>query len=230
MQTYITVPYERPDAIPDDIEGDDWTPETLVERVVETYTDPGETVLDPFAGFGTTLAVAERLDRIPYGVEFDSERAAFVRDRVDHGENVVHGDVFELDGSELPTVDLCHTSPPFIAWDEGVDPFRSYDVESRTSYERYLDDVERLFDRVTEWMRADSTLVVDVANLKNDQGTFTLAWDVGRRITERVDRAKFRGETVVVWEDEESDDRTDAYGHGYDHSYCLVYDVAGGAR
>lgn len=38
-------------------------PEELLERVIETTSDPGDLVLDFFAGSFTTAVVAERLDR-----------------------------------------------------------------------------------------------------------------------------------------------------------------------
>jgi hypothetical protein len=38
-------------------------PEALLERLVTTLTDEGDVVLDPYAGSGTTLAVAARLGR-----------------------------------------------------------------------------------------------------------------------------------------------------------------------
>jgi len=34
--------------------------EALLERIVESLSDPGDIVLDPYAGSGTTLAVAAR--------------------------------------------------------------------------------------------------------------------------------------------------------------------------
>ena len=229
MQTVLSLPYETSDAIPDHVDSSDDVrmPEPLVEHVVEAFTESGATVLDPFAGFGTTLAVAEELGRIPYGVEFDADRVAFARDRLgrdDAADHLVHGDAFDLDWSAFPAVDLCLTSPPFIAWSEGIDPFRNYDPDSETTYERYLDDIERLFSRVARCMAADATLVVEVANLKTDDGVFPLAWDVGERLAETVP-FDFRGETVVAWEGEEREDGEGVYGYGYDHSYCLVYDV-----
>jgi site-specific DNA-methyltransferase (adenine-specific) len=38
-------------------------PEALLERVIQASSNPGDIVLDVFCGSGTTLAVAERLDR-----------------------------------------------------------------------------------------------------------------------------------------------------------------------
>jgi len=44
-------------------------PEALVERMILCSTKPGDIILDPFVGSGTTVRVAERLNRI--GVGFD---------------------------------------------------------------------------------------------------------------------------------------------------------------
>jgi DNA modification methylase len=43
-------------------------PESLVAAVIDEYTLPGQRVLDPFAGYGTTLVVAERMGRKAIGV------------------------------------------------------------------------------------------------------------------------------------------------------------------
>lgn len=44
-------------------------PEQLLARVIEISTDPGDLVLDPFLGSGTTAAVAHKMDRAYVGVE-----------------------------------------------------------------------------------------------------------------------------------------------------------------
>jgi site-specific DNA-methyltransferase (adenine-specific) len=44
-------------------------PEALLERLVLALSSPGEIVLDPYAGSGTTLAVAERLGRVFVGID-----------------------------------------------------------------------------------------------------------------------------------------------------------------
>ena len=56
-------------------------PETLVERCVRLLSDPGDTVLDTFAGSGTTTAVARRLGRHWIGIERDPASAALARQR-----------------------------------------------------------------------------------------------------------------------------------------------------
>lgn len=44
-------------------------PEEIPRRLIELFTYPGEIVLDPFAGAGTSLRIAKELGRIPAGVE-----------------------------------------------------------------------------------------------------------------------------------------------------------------
>ena len=44
-------------------------PEALLERIVLALSDPGDVVLDPYAGSGTTLAVAARLGRTFVGID-----------------------------------------------------------------------------------------------------------------------------------------------------------------
>lgn len=48
-------------------------PVTLLMRLIELFTDPGDVVIDPVAGSGSTLIAAERLDRKAYGFEIKKE-------------------------------------------------------------------------------------------------------------------------------------------------------------
>ena len=58
-------------------------PEALLHRVLLASTRPGEVVLDPFFGTGTTGAVAKRLGRRFIGIERDPAYLALARDRID---------------------------------------------------------------------------------------------------------------------------------------------------
>jgi site-specific DNA-methyltransferase (adenine-specific) len=58
-------------------------PEAVLERILRVSSTPGQLVLDPFAGSGTTLAVAKRLGRRYLGIEYSSNYADAVRRRLD---------------------------------------------------------------------------------------------------------------------------------------------------
>jgi modification methylase len=57
-------------------------PEALLHRVILSCTQPGEVVLDPFLGSGTTAAVAKRLGRRFIGIEREETYAAAARARL----------------------------------------------------------------------------------------------------------------------------------------------------
>ena len=46
-------------------------PVKLLKRLIETFTDPGDVVIDPCCGSGTTLRAAHEIGRNAYGFEID---------------------------------------------------------------------------------------------------------------------------------------------------------------
>jgi DNA modification methylase len=57
-------------------------PEELVDRLVVLYSNPGDVVLDPFVGSGTTTAVAKGRGRRWVGVECEPRYVSFANDRM----------------------------------------------------------------------------------------------------------------------------------------------------
>lgn len=57
-------------------------PEALLERVIRASSDPGMTVLDPYCGSGTTLAVAAKLGRKYLGIDKNELAVAMARRRL----------------------------------------------------------------------------------------------------------------------------------------------------
>ncbi|HLA45266.1 MAG TPA: site-specific DNA-methyltransferase, partial [Aggregatilineales bacterium] len=59
------------------------SPIALLLRIILSSTRTGDTVLDPFAGTGTTLVVAEQLSRCSIGIENAPENAALITERLE---------------------------------------------------------------------------------------------------------------------------------------------------
>ena len=102
----------------------------LARRAIETYSDPGDLVLDPMCGIGTTLVEAIDLHRPALGIELEPRWAKLARANIRHAHH--HGArqsarVIEGDAQNLPRllaghtrrtsagggVDLIVTSPPY---------------------------------------------------------------------------------------------------------------------
>lgn len=70
-------------------------PEELPRRCIRLYSFVGDTVLDPFAGSGTTLKVARELGRNSIGYEINPEYASIIQTKIGIDETET-SDNFEL--------------------------------------------------------------------------------------------------------------------------------------
>ena len=66
-------------------------PPDIPERIIKCSTRPGDVVLDPFMGSGTTGLVAQQLGRSWIGIELSDKNCDIIRDRTHLNDNI---DVF----------------------------------------------------------------------------------------------------------------------------------------
>jgi modification methylase len=101
----------------------------LARRAVEAYSDPGDLILDPMCGIGTTLVEAIHAGRRALGVELEPRWAKLARANIEHAHrqgasspaSVIEGDARRLPhllAAHEPTtlhgqVGLIVTSPPY---------------------------------------------------------------------------------------------------------------------
>jgi DNA modification methylase len=57
-------------------------PETLLERIIQASSNPGDVVLDPFCGCGTTIAAAHKLSRIWIGIDITHLAITLMKERL----------------------------------------------------------------------------------------------------------------------------------------------------
>ena len=80
-------------------------PEQLLGRIIKACSNPGETVLDPFGGSGTTLVVAKKLGRRYIGFELSKNYAKQIEARLNAA---IPGD--SLSGADEPMVTVPSTA------------------------------------------------------------------------------------------------------------------------
>ncbi|GAB1641545.1 TRM11 family SAM-dependent methyltransferase [Krasilnikovia sp. MM14-A1259] len=97
----------------------------IARYAIQTYTDPGDVVLDPMAGIGTTVVEAMHLSRHGVGVEYEDRWAALAAVNIALAERhgaTGDGEVYTGDSRKLPSllppplrgrVALVVTSPPY---------------------------------------------------------------------------------------------------------------------
>lgn len=99
----------------------------LAARIIAEYSKPGDLVVDPMCGVGTTLIEAATVDRRAIGVDVEARWVALARANLDHAlgarnkkgirrAQVHQGDARQLSdllGRSAGKVDLIVTSPPY---------------------------------------------------------------------------------------------------------------------
>ena len=211
MRTYIQLEHKNKHKLPVEFQDDDVRySESIVEHFLREFTQENDIVFDPFAGFGTTLLVAKAMGRIPLGIEYDLKRVKYIQAKLKQPHKIIHGDSRQLTSYSLPAFDFSMTSPPYMSKHGVQNPFTAYTTIG-DGYTGYLKDIRSIYHQMGHIMAVDAKVVVEVANIKHEDGVTTLAWDIAKEISKVL---HFEGEVVVCW---------DFYGYGYDHSYCLVF-------
>lgn len=222
MKSYILLPKVNRGLLPEEFRDDDVrSVEFLVEYFIEHFTQPGDTVFDPFAGFGTTLIVAERMKRIPFGIEADERRYEYTRSKMAMKDNIILGDCRKLDMYPLPPIDFVFTSPIFMGCDETKNPLSGFKEDG--DYQLYLAQIQDIFRKLREFLNPEAKVVVEVYNLLPRRGRpiTLLAWDIAHAISKVL---RFELEIIACWEEVDSRDTGETpMGVGYDHHYCLVF-------
>lgn len=73
-------------------------PESLLYRVITASTQPGDLVLDPFFGSGTTGAVAKKLGRDWIGIERESDYIKLATKRIEAAQPITEEDILNRPG------------------------------------------------------------------------------------------------------------------------------------
>jgi len=131
------------------------TPSWVIWQVLQRFTKPGDTVLDPMCGSGTTLDVCRDVERI--GVGFD---LAPSRD-----------DIQPADARQLPladrSVDLVFIDPPYSTHvDYSDDPrcIGKLDAGGDDRGRAYYEAMDRVFDEADRVLRPDRVLALFVSD------------------------------------------------------------------
>ena len=104
-------------------------PETMAQEFIEFFTKPGEWILDPMAGTGSSLVAALRCGRNSFGIELNPSYAQIAKDVIAEEKKVlgldqelnrltaevIEGDALTASEYGIPVMDYVLTSPPY--WD-----------------------------------------------------------------------------------------------------------------
>ena len=218
-------------------------PLALVERLLNIFTLPGDTVLDPFMGSGSTLLGAQHLGRHGVGLEISGEYIEMFRRRQtdaqleqhnNHAKDGIDGgtiSVIEEDARNIPchiapeSVDFCLTSPPY--WDilnarrtADHKPIRNYgegrhDLGKVDDYSLFLLELKKVFSGVYSTLRMGKYCIVVVMDIRKKNILYPFHMDLSHMLIS----LGFVLDDMIIW------DRRDDYNNlrplGYPHVFRI---------
>lgn len=227
-------------------------PEELCESFVGFFTVPGEWVLDPFAGTGSTLVAAVRRGRRAIGLEVQADYARLAnrriaRDSPERTNRVLVADARQLRRvwrtHRLPRVQFILTSPPY--WDmlsksrggsrsahrsrvaAGLPTTYSEDprdLGNLHDYPTFLSETVGVLREAATVLEPGRYLAVVAQNLRDVGGRFrTLAWDLARELD--GGSLEFQGERIWCQDAKPLGiwGFPSTFVPNYHHHYCLVF-------
>lgn len=159
-------------------------PSEIPKRLIKMFSFVGETVLDPFAGVGTTAMTGLELGRNAVCVEQNADFAARItRDAgllsSDATLDVVVGDCRTLPFLDDGAIDLIVTSPPY--WNKADYGGNGENVGNIDGYKEFFREIEPAFRECARVLKPGRKLCLVTANVNQhtEHGllTFPLATD-----------------------------------------------------
>jgi DNA modification methylase len=209
---------------------------TMISDFIRFFTKPGQTVLDPFVGIGSTLVACDRTNRKGIGIELNPKYADIAMMRTK--QKVIIGNSCKIDEMDLPIIDYSITSPPY--WDvlnRSTKDFRknrtengydvSYseeksDIGNIEDYEAFLAALVEIYKKIYNVLRDKAYITIIVKNIKKGGKLYPLAWDLANCLG---DIYTLKDERIWI------QDKIRLAPYGYPrawasnilHHYCLIF-------
>lgn len=199
-------------------------PIALPAHFIRTLTHPGELVIDPFVGIGTTLVAAQDLDRNALGFDLSPTYVKVAKERISQSRlgHSTQQMPINADAKEIPsyvdpeTVSLCITSPPYANMLNHPRLNKSIRADSRENkhflkvqqyskhprdlgtmnHEAYEEALVEIYRGIYPLMRPRSHCIVNVNDVwENDRRFATHAF-----VMSALTRAGFEFRNTFIWD------------------------------
>ncbi|MFZ5636247.1 MAG: DNA methyltransferase [Pseudomonadota bacterium] len=207
----------------DPLQGRDCGWVSQMRPFVRAFSRPGDTVLDPFCGLGTTLIAAALEGRHGIGVEIDPDRVALARERLQR-----HGLVARIESGTLAETtasnrfDLCLTNVPYFGCRQ-PSGHRAGHLYDAASYDAYLTAMRSVFHAVRERLVDDGFCIAMVQNARVGERMVPQAWDLARILGSLFEPCEERVLLYPARETSETVGAHDPTKTDRSHEFALVF-------
>lgn len=175
-------------------------PEEIPRRLIKMFSFVGETVLDPFAGTGTTARVATALDRNAICIEQNPDYAKRITaDLADAPDSVrvEVGDCRNLHMIGDEDIDLIVTSPPY--WNKAEYGGNGSNLGAIDGYQEFLRQMGDVFAEAWRVLKPGRKICVVTANVNQHTEFGLLTFPLAADFTNLMRETGFVMINEVIW-------------------------------
>jgi len=224
-------------------------PQSLVEKLIDIYTkDPGEVILDPFMGSGSTILAAMNKGKKGIGVELSDEYIELTKGRVKNYQadllnsvdvispKIIHDDAHNLGKHIEPeSVDLVVTSPPY--WDilnmrrtADNKEIRNYseeesDIGNIKKYDEFMESLKEIYSEAYKALKPNKRCISVVMDIRKKDKFYPFHIDQ----TKVMQEVGFEIEEFAIWDRQHEYNNMRTLGYPWVfrfnkvHEYICIY-------
>jgi DNA modification methylase len=192
-------------------------PVEIPHRLIKLFTFWGDTVLDPFAGVGTTAQAAIPLGRKVVCVDQNADYIDLIRSQCSERRNgkagllqVVHGDSRHLDFLQDGSIGLVVTSPPY--WNKADYGKNAENLGSVGNYVQFFQEIKPVLEECFRVLRPGRKLCIVTAHVNQHTNHGLLTFPLATDFTILLRDLGFVMVNEIVWNKDGTGGKWGSYG------------------
>jgi len=159
----------------------------IPRNIIEMYSKPGESVLDPMVGAGTTLVEAKLLARNALGIDINPQAVRLAKKALAFKHNPPSkqdarvGDARDLSDLADESFDLVLTHPPYMNIIRYSDGKIAGDLSNIGSLPRFCDEIEKVAGELFRVLKPDKYCAMLIGDTRRGKHYVPLSFHVMRR-------------------------------------------------
>mgnify|MGYP001203262804 CR=1 FL=1 len=175
-------------------------PEEIPKRLIKLFSFVEETVLDPFAGIGTTGKVAAELERSSILVDQSAEYCKIMNESYAENEDIqiINGDSrVACNTLEDDSIGLVITSPPY--WDKANYGGGKKDIGDVANYLSFFEEIRPVFEECYRVLMPGRKICLVTANVNQQTNHGLLSFPLSTDFTVLLRDIGFVLNSHVIW-------------------------------
>ncbi|MFO7797861.1 MAG: DNA methyltransferase [Promethearchaeati archaeon] len=195
-------------------------PLKLCDRIINIFTKPGDVILDPFFGSGSTLISAKNNKRKAIGFEINKNYIDLFKERIkqkkvtsNFGTNEVKKNIkiYNKNANKISefveenSIDLCLTSPPY--WDilrmkrsadnKEIRPYsdNEQDLGNIEDYNEFLLKLKKIFKQIYSLLKKDKFCIIILMDIRKKDKFYSFHIDT----VDFMREIGFYLDDIIIW-------------------------------